>query len=121
MLATYGEDFYAGMPALTVNRYGKGKAYYMAFRGEKSFTDKITEKLLDECGITSDFDGELPYGMTAHSRTDGENIYVFLQNYSTKPLTTNTKHNWITADDKQEISGEITLASYETLILARKA
>lgn len=120
VLATYGEDFYAGMPAITVNNYGKGKAYYTAFRGEDDFNDKFTELLLNECGITSDFDGELPYGMTAHSRTDGENVYVFLQNYSTKPLTTSTKYTWIIADDKKEVSGEITLASYETLILSRK-
>ena len=120
VLATYGEDFYAGMPAITVNSYGKGKAYYTAFRGEDDFNDKMTELMLNECGITSDFDGELPYGMTAHSRTDGENVYVFLQNYSIKPLTTSTKHTWITADDKKEISGEITLAAYETLILSRK-
>ena len=40
--------------------------------------------------------------------------------FSTTPLTTSTKHTWVTADDKKEISGEITLASYETLILARK-
>ena len=120
VLATYGEDFYRGMPALTVNRYGKGKAYYMAFRPEKDFTDKITEFLLDECGIVSDFDGDLPYGMTAHSRTDGENVYVFLQNYSAKPLATSTKYNWISADDKKKISGDIELAPYETLILSRK-
>jgi beta-galactosidase len=120
VLASYGKDFYAGMPAITVNNYGKGKAYYTAFRGKDDFNDKMTEMLLKECGITSDFDGELPYGMTAHSRTDGENVYVFLQNYSTKPLTTSTKYTWITADDKKEINGEITLASYETLILSRK-
>lgn len=120
VLATYGKDFYAGMPAITVNNYGKGKAYYTAFRGKDDFNDKMTDLLLSECGITSDFDGELPYGMTAHSRTDGENVYVFLQNYSTKPLITSTKYNWITADEGKEVNGEITLASYETLILSRK-
>ena len=120
VLASYGKDFYAGMPAVTVNSYGKGKAYYTAFRGKDDFNDKMADLLLRECGITSDFDGELPYGMTAHSRTDGENVYVFLQNFSTKPLTTTTKHTWTAVDDKKEISDEITLASYETLILSRK-
>ncbi len=120
VLATYGKDFYAGMPAITVNSYGKGKAFYTAFRGKDDFNDKITDILLKECGITSDFDGELPYGMTAHSRTDGENVFVFLQNYRTTPLTTHTKYNWITVDDKKAVSGEITLAAYETLVLSRK-
>ncbi len=120
VLATYNDDFYKGMPALTVNNYGKGKAYYVTFRDNGDFTDVITERLLTECGIVSDFDGVLPCGMTAHSRTDGENLYVFLQNFSTNPLSTSTAHTWITVDGKETISGEITLDSYETLILSRK-
>lgn len=120
VLATYNADFYKGMPAFTVNNYGKGKAYYITFRDNGDFTDTVTERLLSECGITSDFDGELPYGMTAHSRTDGENLYVFLQNFSTKLLSTSTSHTWATVDGGQTVSGEITLDSYETLILSRK-
>ena len=120
VLASYEEDFYAGMPALTVNSYGKGKAYYMAFRPEQDFLDKITGQLLEECGITSDFDGELPYGMSAHSRTDGETVYVFLQNFSTVPLTTETACQWITADTQEQITGQIVLAPYETRILSKK-
>ena len=49
---------------------------------DADFADKITGMLLDECGIASDFDGELPFGVTAHSRTDEESVYVFLQNYT---------------------------------------
>ena len=30
VLATYGEDFYAGEPAVTVNQFGRGEAYYLA-------------------------------------------------------------------------------------------
>lgn len=120
VLATYGKDFYAGMPAITVNNYGKGKAYYTAFRGKDDFNDKFTARLLDECGITSDFDGELPLGVTAHSRTDGENVYVFLQNYTTREQKTSTKHIWRTVEDKKEITGDITLAGFETLIITKK-
>ena len=37
VLAVYKDDFYAGRPALTVNSYGKGKAYYIAFRNNDDF------------------------------------------------------------------------------------
>ena len=34
----YGSDFYQGTPALTVNQYGKGYAYYICTDAEELFT-----------------------------------------------------------------------------------
>ena len=120
VLGTYREDFYAGEPALTVNTYGKGKAYYIAFRDTGDLTDDLTAQLLDECGISSDFDGALPKGVTAHSRTDGENLFVFLQNFTTDEQTLSTAFAWSTVEDATPVSGTFTLAPYETLILTRR-
>ena len=38
--------------------------------------------LLEELDIQSPLAGGLTHGVTAHSRTDGENTYLFLENYS---------------------------------------
>ncbi len=35
VLATYESDFYAGMPAVTKNSYGKGHVYYVATQLEE--------------------------------------------------------------------------------------
>ncbi|MBQ7170947.1 MAG: beta-galactosidase [Clostridia bacterium] len=120
-LAVYGKDFYAGMPALTVHPYGKGKAYYAAFRGEDDFLSDLTGYLLEERGIVSDFDGALPFGVTAHSRTDGDTVCVFLQNFTARPQESATALQWVTVEEKRPVTGPITLAPYETLILERKA
>ena len=40
-LADYGEDFYAGMPAVTENRLGKGRVIYLAARAEQKFLDLL--------------------------------------------------------------------------------
>lgn len=37
-LMNYGSDFYQGTPALTVNQYGKGYAYYICTDAEELFT-----------------------------------------------------------------------------------
>lgn len=37
-LMNYGSDFYQGTPALTVNQYGKGYAYYICADAEEPFT-----------------------------------------------------------------------------------
>ena len=119
-LATYTSDFYSGMSAVTVNTYGKGKAYYVAFRDTGAFTDQLTEELLAECAITSDFDGTLPKGVTTHSRTDGDTLYVFLQNFSMEEQTVMTKYEWTLVDESRCISGEVLLKPYETLIMSKK-
>lgn len=119
-LALYGSDFYSGEPAVTVNKYGKGKAYYVAFRDEGDYTDMLTDALLSEAAIKSEFDGKLPEGVTAHSRTDGENIYVFLENYSAEPRKTSTGYLWKTVEEGINIQGVISLKPYETVILSRK-
>ena len=118
--ATYSSDFYAGGAAATVNEYGKGKAYYVAFRDGGEFTDALTERILSELGIVSDFDGDLAYGLTAHSRTDGENVFVFLQNYSTSELSTVTSERWTDVESGEEVIAKITLKPYQTVILTKK-
>ncbi len=64
--------------------------------------------------------GALPYGVTAHSRTDGETVYVFLQNFTAQLQETETSRVWRTVEDGEPVSGRIALAPYGTLILARK-
>ncbi len=120
VLAAYTTDFYSGEAAATINAYGRGKACYLAFRDEGDFTDRVTGYLLELCGIQSDFDGPLPGGVTAHSRTDGEYVFVFLQNYNREVTQTFTDIEWITVDTHETIRGNIALAPYETKILSRK-
>ena len=80
----------------------------------------MTEELITALGITSDFDGALPYGTTAHSRTDGENVFVFLQNFNTAPVTVTTAQKWETVEKNAPVTGDMTLRPYETLILKRQ-
>ena len=117
VLAVYSQDFYSGMPALTVNKYGKGRAYYQAFRDEGAFTDRLVSQLLKECSIGSVFDGELPEGVTAHGRTDGDDTYAFIQNFTYSEKTLETKAEWLNAESGEKINGSILLKPLQTLIL----
>lgn len=117
VLAVYSQDFYSGMPALTVNKYGKGRAYYQAFRDEGEFTDRLVSELLKECEIGSVFDGELPEGVTAHGRTDGDSTYAFIQNFTYSEKTLETKTEWLNAESGEKINGSIVLKPLQTLIL----
>lgn len=81
----YEDGWFKGSPAVTVNKYGKGDACYIAARDEGPLMNDVIAGYIGELGIKknlpSDMKG-LPYGLTAHTRTDGENEYLFVENYS---------------------------------------
>ena len=51
VLGTYDADYYAGMPALTRNRFGAGECYYLAARAERSLLDALYAQAADDAGI----------------------------------------------------------------------
>jgi beta-galactosidase len=85
VLATYGDEFYAGRPALTVNAYGSGRAYYIASRNREPFAGDFYARLIEELAIRPVLDTRLPDGVTAQMRTDGESRFVFLLNFTREP------------------------------------
>jgi beta-galactosidase len=86
VLATFGSDFYAGQPAVTVNRLGKGKAYYVASRNDGRFNQDMFDALIKSLGIKRVLDTDLPPGVTATCRTDGKRTWTFLMNFTGKPV-----------------------------------
>ena len=84
VVASYCDGFYKYSPAVTINSFNKGKAVYQAARDRQSLKSAIIDMIIQESGVTSvvDSSGVLPHGVTAHSRTDGENLYIFVENYS---------------------------------------
>lgn len=80
-LMVYGEDFYAGTPALLVNEYGAGKAYYVCADAEQSFYDDLYKKLVKEAGVSGVWD-DIPDGVEVTVREDEQHAYVFIQNFN---------------------------------------
>ena len=74
-LMVYDEDYFAGAPAVTVNTFGEGKAYYVATRFEEEFYKPLYELICDGV-VESCWPGHIAEGVIACSR--GE--YVFLLN-----------------------------------------
>jgi beta-galactosidase len=119
VLGTYAQDFYANTPAVTRHAYGKGQAYYVAFRDCGDFSDEIVSRILAQQSITSDFDGVLCEGVTAHSRTDGEKVYIFLENFAPEAKAVAIPTAWRDFENGTVYEKKITLAANETKILTR--
>jgi len=121
VLAEYKLDFYAGRPALTLNHFVKGQAYYIASRNEQRFLCDFYEKLTHNLRIKRVLDTKLPRGVTAQMRTDGEKEFVFILNFTPQEKKINLGKG-LSKDllTKEEIAGNITLKPYGLKIVERK-
>lgn len=120
VLATYKDDYYKDMPCLTVNDFGKGKAYYIAARTGMDFNDDFYGKLIKELGLNNAIDAVLPEGVTVTERSNGENDYIFVMNFSEEDKTVdfgNAEYYDLVHDEK--ITGKVTLKKYEVRILKK--
>jgi beta-galactosidase len=79
-LATYTDDFYAGMACVTVNRFGRGSAWYIATCPEADYLDAFYETLVPELGITPAVPHP-PAGVQATRRGD----VAFVMNFTGAP------------------------------------
>jgi len=52
-LAEYTSDFYAGMPVVTENAFGKGKVYYIGAQLDAAALDKTLMRVAKEAGVQS--------------------------------------------------------------------
>jgi beta-galactosidase len=95
-LAVYSRDFYKGRPAITVNRYGKGRAFFLAARTGQAFLNDFYTWLVKEINIPRVLDSELPEGVTAQMRSDGYTDYIFLMNFTPLGQTVETDSGRIT-------------------------
>ncbi len=85
VLATYGAQFYQGRPALTVNSFGAGKAYYLASRNDDAFLYDFYRALAGQIGLRRVLDTDLPEGVTAQLRSDGNRDFIFLMSFAAAP------------------------------------
>ncbi|NOV01960.1 beta-galactosidase [Paenibacillus planticolens] len=114
--AVYGSDFYSGMPALTVNTYGSGQAWYVATSPEPSFLQKLLRDLCQNKGIHAPI-AAVP-GVEISVRSKNTENYLFLLNHNEVEATVELGDfkaaNLIT---EQNIENTVTLQAKGVTIL----
>lgn len=119
-LARYQEDFYKGRPALTVNQFGQGKAYYIAARANDEFHKDLYKKLVKEAKISYIIDTDLPEGVTAQQRTLGGIQYVFVMNFTPEEKTVCLDdREYIDASSEKKVDRNMTIRPYGINIIKR--
>jgi len=121
VVATYGEDFYAGTPVVTENRFGEGRAYYIASHPEDRFLDEFYGQLLLEQGVQPVM--ETPAGVEAALREKDGARLVFLLNHNPEEVTVRLPEGeaFLELLSGEELRGEIVMAAYDVRILRADA
>jgi beta-galactosidase len=119
VIACYTQDFYAGKPAITLNRFGKGYAIYVGTMGDASLYNPLADWLLSLANIHNEVDG--PAGVEISVRWQGEKRLLFLMNHTNQEQVVRLDHKSINLLVGNVIpSGEICLAPKEVVVLADK-
>jgi len=79
-LAEFGDDYFKGRAAVTVNGFGKGKAYYVATLPENSFLRKFLKGICSDQDVDPVLDA--PENVEAVIRSDGDSDYLFIMNHN---------------------------------------
>ena len=76
-------DFYAGMPVLTCNSFGTGKAYYVATRSDGEFYRTFLTDILKDASVEALASGSEKVEITLRENKNGS--FLFLLNPTDEP------------------------------------
>jgi beta-galactosidase len=116
VMATFGDDFYAGSPAVTRNRVGRGQAYYIATDAGEAFLDGFYGSLLDEHGIRPPL--HTPPGVEVAERTaaDGRRL-LFVLNHNAVGVRVHLSSSFQNLLTDAPTSGTLELRATDVAIL----
>lgn len=117
VLATYGSDFYQGMPVITKNKYGKGRAYYIASSPEQAFVQDFVDTISEEHGIEGELQSAEGVEIVAREKNNKKTLFVMNHNPEEATFETGDKSykDALTGDIYQ---GTISIKAKDTIILS---
>lgn len=117
VLATYGSDFYKGMPTLTKNRFGKGDAWYVATNGDEAFLSDLIKTIVEQRGIKPLIAPVA--GVEVTERVKGEQRFLFVLNHNNEAAEVDLGDiSGIDLLTNQAVSGHVSLASKGVMIIS---
>jgi beta-galactosidase len=130
-LAFYTREFYAGNPAVTVNAYGEGKAYWVGARLEPRGLSELLRSICAEKAIASPLRGGAPpppdvevtvrvsQGAAAGARAEGRGLLYLLNHGAVaREVPLEGSGAYVDLATGSAVTGVARLEAYGALILA---
>ncbi|AIQ68777.1 beta-galactosidase [Paenibacillus graminis] len=115
VMGTYASDYYAGKPAVTRNRRGKGEVWYYG----AVFNAEAAQKIIDSLNLSSPAAEwlELPPEVELQIRNNDKSGYAFLLNYSEEAVTITLKEEKTDLLTGETLSGSCKLEGFGVRVL----
>ena len=120
VLGTYTEDFYAGKPAITRNKYGQGAAYFIGARTNLDFLEYFYDELAKNKGLENAWVIKGDPDVSVQSRDFEDQSYRFVMNFSEETKEIQVATACVDLLTRTTHPTTLTLAPYEVLLLAEK-
>ena len=115
MLGSYTAGEHAGQAAITVNRYGKGKAVYIGADLDAASLSRVLRILSTSASVKQPF--EVPSGVEVTVRKSGDKQWMFLLNHTSDLQSVSIPGNFADLLTKKTYSGKIEISAYGVLVL----
>ncbi|SFC61007.1 beta-galactosidase [Alkalibacterium subtropicum] len=119
-LAVYQSDFYKGKPAVTVNAYGKGQAYYLGARLEEAFLADFYGELISDLGLRPALDVTHERGVSVQAREAEGLKTVFIMNFTEEVQVIEINEEVVDIQSDELVYGRLTLQPYEVRIVEKE-
>jgi beta-galactosidase len=86
VLATYEQDYFSGMPAITVNKFGSGKVYYVGCDLDQNFITAMISSFSKEAAVNTLLPKPVPNVEVMKRVMDGRE-YLFVLNHGTEKVS----------------------------------
>jgi beta-galactosidase len=117
-IACYRRDFYAGKPAVTLNRYGKGLAIYAGVLGSEAFYAALADWLLELAEVRPIMAS--PENVEVTERWQGENRLLFVLNHSDQEERIDLEETCTNLLDGAQVrAGKVVIPPREVLVLSK--
>ncbi len=116
-IGTFASDYYANQPALTVNAYGKGHAYYIAAQGNDELLDKLALLLSEQAQVSPVLESPEGVEVTKRVRDDGKTIYFLLNHAEQVQQVTLPSGKFTSLLDGKIVEGQVDVGAVDTVVL----
>jgi beta-galactosidase len=117
VIAQYAQDYYAGRPAITRNKFGKGWVVYVGTVGGAPFYELLAGWLLSMAGVRPVL--EAPEGIEVTERWQADRKLLFILNHSKKESEITLDGSYTDLLINSKLVGKVRIAPLEVRVLIK--